>query len=323
LLYLDNLKGFLILLVVLGHCIQATDVDYDNNLVFRYIYSFHMPLFMFVSGFVSYRSQMKWQTVRRRFVQLIVPFLAWALLACCLNLDLTILPKTILHPDSGLWFLWALFFIVLGFKLCEMVSERLRLPLDAVVAVASLMLMGVMVAWRFKLFGFQHIAWYFPFYSLGHFCRKHFQHIEQTMRRMQWPMLAVFLAMAWFWMRKDPPTFLSTGNRVIYHAYKYATAIVACAAFLPLFRCLADRRMPIITKMGGGKTLGLYAIHQSIIMITVRTIGQPFSDGVVYTTCVLLLWAFVFAVSYAVYFLLDKNSYTALVFLGKRKSHIC
>lgn len=39
--YIDNLKGVLILLVVLGHCIQCTDLDFDHNAVFRYIYSFH------------------------------------------------------------------------------------------------------------------------------------------------------------------------------------------------------------------------------------------------------------------------------------------
>lgn len=33
--YIDNLKGVLILLVVLGHCIQCTDLDFDHNAVFR------------------------------------------------------------------------------------------------------------------------------------------------------------------------------------------------------------------------------------------------------------------------------------------------
>lgn len=31
--YIDNLKGVLILLVVLGHCIQCTDLDFDHNAV--------------------------------------------------------------------------------------------------------------------------------------------------------------------------------------------------------------------------------------------------------------------------------------------------
>ena len=29
--YIDNLKGVLILLVVLGHCIQCTDLDFDHD----------------------------------------------------------------------------------------------------------------------------------------------------------------------------------------------------------------------------------------------------------------------------------------------------
>lgn len=57
--YIDNLRGLLIILVVLGHCIQNLDLDFDHNIVFRYIYSFHMPLFMFISGFVSYKKEYK------------------------------------------------------------------------------------------------------------------------------------------------------------------------------------------------------------------------------------------------------------------------
>ena len=89
--YIDNLKGVLILLVVLGHCIQCTDLDFDHNAVFRYIYSFHMPLFMCVSGFVSYKPDIKWQTVQKRFRQLIIPFLAWVALLL-LAVSLVLLP---------------------------------------------------------------------------------------------------------------------------------------------------------------------------------------------------------------------------------------
>ena len=117
--YIDNLKGVLILLVVLGHCIQCTDLDFDHNAVFRYIYSFHMPLFMCVSGFVSYKPDIKWQTVQKRFRQLIIPFLAWVAVSCCVHLDPTLFLAKVVHPDSGLWFLWTLFFIVLLMWLCN------------------------------------------------------------------------------------------------------------------------------------------------------------------------------------------------------------
>lgn len=56
LLWADSLKGILIILVVLGHAIQETLKSgcFDNHL-WNYIYSFHMPAFMAVSGFLNYR----------------------------------------------------------------------------------------------------------------------------------------------------------------------------------------------------------------------------------------------------------------------------
>ena len=53
--WLDNLKWFLILLVVLGHAIQHTYADFGQNCLFRAIYSFHMPAFMAVSGYLAWK----------------------------------------------------------------------------------------------------------------------------------------------------------------------------------------------------------------------------------------------------------------------------
>lgn len=51
LLYVDFLKGVAIALVVLGHSVQVLTEDFYNDWLFNAIYSFHMPLFMFLSGF--------------------------------------------------------------------------------------------------------------------------------------------------------------------------------------------------------------------------------------------------------------------------------
>ena len=51
---LDNAKGLAIFLVVLGH-IVATDVPHDNEwyaILKMYIYKFHMPFFIFLSGMI-------------------------------------------------------------------------------------------------------------------------------------------------------------------------------------------------------------------------------------------------------------------------------
>lgn len=57
LLWADSLKGWLMLLVILGHAIQTVmpEACYQNH-IWNLIYSFHMPAFMAVSGYFAYRA---------------------------------------------------------------------------------------------------------------------------------------------------------------------------------------------------------------------------------------------------------------------------
>ena len=53
---IDVLKGIAVLAVLLGHAIQrGLVVDYYDNIMFKVIYSFHMPLFMLLSGYSLYK----------------------------------------------------------------------------------------------------------------------------------------------------------------------------------------------------------------------------------------------------------------------------
>ena len=53
---IDVLKGFGILLVILGHCMPDFPInileDKFSAELQRFIYTFHMPMFFFCSGFV-------------------------------------------------------------------------------------------------------------------------------------------------------------------------------------------------------------------------------------------------------------------------------
>lgn len=49
--YIDRLKGMAILLVVIGH-LMAFCTGGERNPIYEVICSFHMPLFMFLSGLV-------------------------------------------------------------------------------------------------------------------------------------------------------------------------------------------------------------------------------------------------------------------------------
>ena len=54
--FINVARGLAIFLMLWGHCIQCCclgDFDFYENDVFRVIYSFHMPLFMLISGYLN------------------------------------------------------------------------------------------------------------------------------------------------------------------------------------------------------------------------------------------------------------------------------
>lgn len=48
----DNMKFILILLVVFGHLLEYIRGDISEN-IYRIIYTFHMPVFVFISGYFA------------------------------------------------------------------------------------------------------------------------------------------------------------------------------------------------------------------------------------------------------------------------------
>lgn len=78
-IWIDSIRGVLIILVVLGHAIQSSlrDACFQNHL-WNLIYSFHMPAFMAISGWFAFSTTTKNINVgavcKRRFDQLMVPY---------------------------------------------------------------------------------------------------------------------------------------------------------------------------------------------------------------------------------------------------------
>lgn len=82
-LFIDNLKCFAIFCVVLGHALQYTSGKYlEDNFVFNFIYTFHMPLFMMMSGYF-FRTSLNlglWSFVEKKTMQLLLPAICWSII---------------------------------------------------------------------------------------------------------------------------------------------------------------------------------------------------------------------------------------------------
>ena len=78
---IDIIRGFAVFLVLWGHVIQYFTIDgfafYDNYL-YKLIYSFHMPLFMIVSGYLFFNSVSKHSF--RTLISKRVKSLGWAMI---------------------------------------------------------------------------------------------------------------------------------------------------------------------------------------------------------------------------------------------------
>lgn len=125
---IDICKGLGIILVVLGHALKQTGSKNPAVLaLIHLIYSFHMPLFFVLSGFVSYRllelkggkERLAW--TRQRARRLLVPYLVMSLLYIPLKLWMSryaIVPYRVSDtwkiligdgPNTVVWFLLILF----------------------------------------------------------------------------------------------------------------------------------------------------------------------------------------------------------------------
>lgn len=115
LIHIDVLKGIAIVLVVMGH-LYIPFTDYLNETLNQLIYSFHMPLFIFLSGFVFHSagdlSTIK-NSVTKRCITLLIPYIGFLSLYCFIFRQSLFLRFFNDEMHAGYWFLLVLFLIIL------------------------------------------------------------------------------------------------------------------------------------------------------------------------------------------------------------------
>lgn len=110
--WIDALRGFLIMTVVLGHSLQHGDCE--HKLLWNIIYSFHMAAFFVVSGYVSYKTNVNLASaIKKRAIQLLLPYFSWSLITILLfkNANPQKIFDYIKYPDQTYWFVYVLFII--------------------------------------------------------------------------------------------------------------------------------------------------------------------------------------------------------------------
>lgn len=124
--YIDQIKAFLILLVILGHVYFLG--MHTTSMISRFQDIFCMPVFFFVSGLFckpTYSIRDFVHLIKKKFTQLIIPFLSCSLLYTylCLGGDWMGLICSEMH--NGYWFLLVLFEIYIVYSLIVYISNKI------------------------------------------------------------------------------------------------------------------------------------------------------------------------------------------------------
>ena len=327
LIWADSLKGFLIMLVVLGHAIQGTfGPDCENNHLWNIIYSFHMPAFMVVSGFLAFRPHgmdgtSYWGVILRRCRQLIVPFVLWTIIMLLLKFDFSFatIGNYLLFPDKGLWFLWVLFFITWLFVSGGQLAQMLKAPKECVELCICLLLVAVMLIFEPRIFGFQFIAYYFLFYTFGYYLHKYQDKLMSNRWTLIISLALCWFFLAWYWNMHKLPEFLRSvpvSSTILQYLYRFVTAVIAIYVLFAVAQEFLENTNKWNKPLEhlGKVSLGIYAVHMMLIGNTVRAFKQYAMGGEFVIIC---SFAVGLIVSWGVVWVLNKNKFTAMLFLGK------
>ncbi|GII75433.1 hypothetical protein Sru01_04150 [Sphaerisporangium rufum] len=130
--YLDNVKFLLIALVPAGHALVPTLATHSSRAAYLFIYVFHMPLFVIISGYLSrnfWNSNAKTNKLVDTFlVPYVIVEIGYAALRFAMGHKWSL---TIIDPAWLNWYLLAL----LLWRLSTPVWKRMRYPLPIAVAV--------------------------------------------------------------------------------------------------------------------------------------------------------------------------------------------
>lgn len=308
----DVIKGAGIVLVVLGHAIQSNLDSFDQNIFFRIIYSFHMPLFMVVSGWFAKPGEPT--RIRKDAIRLLVPVLSWYVIQWFVTGEAAKVSlaqyffEFLKAPDLGLWFLWILF-------LCHAVIFGCR-HLERLTGIAAYFI-GAVALWLIPLhsFGIPMLRFNFLFFLGGYAVARNWSAIAPyrtwvvSLSAVTWPIAFHF------WQRVAPAP---SGVLLVFHAHTLSTGIVefSISRFLsPVLGIILFSWMCSLTPQGrivvaaawlGRRTLEIYASHQ--LFLKILPVRGP--------AAVLPAFLAALALSLAITEIFRRNWFTNLILFG-------
>lgn len=272
--YFDNVKFVMIVLMVVGHFVDAFTASSDMcKSAYMFIYSFHMPVFLFISG-LFYRMK---DTRKKVLFYSFIGFATKMYLALCCILCKQ---KTgfFLLSDVGVpWFMFVLAIYQILMWLFRDVHKIGLLIFSIILACFT----GFDNSIRDYLY-LSRVVVFFPFYLLGTMISsEQFSNFKKKRSLILMPMVILIIGCALYLSVYKLDSLykfrhLLTGkNPFSDQILKYGIlarfvcyAVSALVGFSVML-CIPSRRIPMISKMGT-KTLNAYFWHYGILLFLLK-----------------------------------------------------
>lgn len=281
----DIIRGFAILLVVLGHALAPDNIVTTDskwcNVVHDFIYSFHMPLFFLISGFCYVQSENYGKFFLRKSRYLLIPYLVFNMITMVMQRLLPFFTlvennlgeeiRQVFFYGGSIWFVYVLFEIMVIFPFIAKI-------IDGKVGRACVLLTVSVVIYIFagRNIGFlciSQLTYYLPYFIIGHLLRMineegaiSLKILDKKQTRM---LLGVGILLADMGMLYVWNQFVD--NSYIGYLFKVFVALAGSAASYLLISAVAVSKIRQILKEFGQYSLQIYLFNGYFIAVS-RTI---------------------------------------------------
>ena len=281
--YLDALRGFTMLLVVMSHVSTFTFGTGSAGSINIYLQQFRMPLFFFVSGFVFYKDNFKWNISnivtflkKKITVQIITPLI---FLLCYIHVkDIPFMSSLKDVSKSGYWFTFTLFNYFLIYIVTQKIldlfktGEKWRFPILILLGISLYNNFPINIPYRMGysteiyILGLAKLQC-FLFFIIGCFIKKHFRQFENTIDKT--PLIICAIAI-YFTIN----LFVETEN-LNHHIKNNISLLLGVCGILIVFSLFrkhqtyfsSNNRISNLLKFIGKRTLDIYLLHYFLLPV--------------------------------------------------------
>ncbi len=274
--WIDIYKGFLIVLVVIGHVISSYEgAGVSNSLykaLFSIIYSFHMACFVFISGFLCNikNNTSKAKQIKKRMITYGIPYIIFSFIWIVFKMVFSKYVNTtvgvidliniFIIPVSFMWYLYALLLM----NIVQIIIEKSNSRIVIILSITALLLKPIIVAYfpGFKDLIICDFMSFWFYFVLGHY---YGQFIINIMTSKKWLIIISVLLFV------TTNCLLQMPLQLFKSYISIASALSGIVLLVAFFKKI--KRCEILNYLGN-KSLSIYVLQGIVIAATRVLLGK-------------------------------------------------